>query len=78
MKFSLKQNMGMLDRVPRICLGAILLFLATTVIGGTVGTVLVMVSASLLITGITGFCPTYVLLGISTNRAPECPRKAQV
>ncbi len=73
MKFSLKQNMGMFDRMPRICLGAMLLFLATTVIGGTLGLILVMVSAVLLITGITGFCPTYVLFGISTKRAPGCP-----
>ncbi len=68
MKDGLRQNMGILDRVPRICAGIVLLLLAVFVVGGTTAIVLAILTLPLLIPGITGFCPTYTLLGISTKR----------
>ncbi len=68
MKTVLRQNMGILDRVLRICAGIILLVLATFVATGTTATVLLVLTIPLLIPGITGFCPSYSLFGISTKR----------
>ncbi len=68
MKTALRQNMGILDRVLRICAGIVLLVLATFVVTGTTATVLLVLTIPLLIPGITGFCPSYSLLNISTKR----------
>ncbi len=68
MKSAFKQNMGMLDRVLRVCAGIVLLVLATFVATGATATVLLILTIPLLIPGITGFCPSYSLLGISTRR----------
>ncbi len=68
MKDGLKQNMGTLDRVLRVCAGIVLLLLAMFVVAGTTAIVLAIITLPLFIPGITGFCPTYTLLGISTKR----------
>ena len=68
MKDGLKQNMGTLDRVLRVSAGIVLLLLAVSVSAGTTATVLSILCLPLLIPGITGYCPTYTLLGISTKR----------
>ncbi len=68
MKAGIRQNMGILDRVLRLCAGIVLLLLVMFVVAGTSAIVLAVLSLPLLIPGITGFCPTYTLLGISTKR----------
>ncbi len=68
MKDGLRQNMGMLDRVLRLCAGIVLLLLAMFVVAGTSAIALAILSLPLLIPGITGFCPSYALLGISTKQ----------
>ncbi len=68
MKKVFKQNMGTLDRVLRVIAGSVLLVLATLVATGTTATVLVILTIPLLIPGLTGFCPSYSLFGISTKR----------
>ncbi len=68
MKKALKQNMGTLDRVLRLSAGSLLLVLATLVVTGTAATVLIILSIPLLIPGLTGYCPSYSLFGISTKR----------
>lgn len=70
MKGGFKQNMGMVDRVLRVCAGIVLLVLATFVVTGVTAVVLLILTIPLLIPGITGFCPSYSLLGISTKREP--------
>ncbi|BDP41116.1 membrane protein [Deinococcus aetherius] len=61
-------NESITDRIIRAVLGMALLIAAFTLagvwtwIGGIPGTVLVL-------TALTGFCPLYALLGISTHRA---------
>lgn len=72
MKIPFRQNMGMMDRMLRICIGVVLIVLALLIVKGTVGTILMILSIPLLVSGIAGFCPSYVLLGISTKRESSC------
>lgn len=72
MKIPFKQNVGMMDRCFRICMGILLVVLGVLFAKGSVGTILVILSIPLLISGIIGFCPTYILFGISTKREGSC------
>ena len=72
MKIPFRQNVGMMDRMLRICIGIVLIVLAVLLVKGTVGTILMILSIPLLVSGIIGFCPSYVLLGISTKRENSC------
>lgn len=72
MKISFRQNVGMMDRMFRICIGIVLIVLAFLFVKGTVGTILMILSVPLLVSGIAGFCPSYVLLRISTKRESSC------
>lgn len=73
MKFHV--NEGPIDRLLRILIGVVLF---AAVAAGWVTTPLLYVALPVgtigLITGMTGFCPTYALLGIST--VPKRTRKA--
>jgi hypothetical protein len=63
----IKVNEGPADRLVRIAIGIVLLNVAA--FGGITGPLLIVVLAVALlplITGLTGFCPTYVPFGIST------------
>ncbi len=62
----MKVNVGGIDRVIRIVVGALLLILAAT---GTLG-VWAWIGIVPLATGLMGWCPAYTLLGIET-----CPAK---
>ena len=66
MKSSFKQNVGPLDRILRVVGGIALLMLGMLIAEGTFQVVFIILSIPLLFSGITGFCPTYTLLGIST------------
>ena len=60
-------NVGILDRLIRFVLAAILLYLGLTLYSGSaLGIVLDIVGAIALLTGLVGFCGLYRLLGIST------------
>lgn len=66
----MKTNESGLDRVIRVVAGiALLVLFFTNVISGTLGIVLLIIGALLLITGIVGFCPLYALLKIRTNKS---------
>ncbi len=64
----MKVNVGGIDRVIRIVVGALLLILAAT---GTLG-VWAWIGIVPLATGLMGWCPAYTLLGIET-----CPAKGE-
>lgn len=66
------QNEGSFDRLIRSVLGAGLLVLALTVLPNVWMWVAGVVGVVLLVTGLTGRCPLYKLLGIST-----CPVRVQ-
>lgn len=66
-------NEGTTDRVIRIVIGLILGYLAYRGLGGAVGTwIFAIVGAIAFLTGVTGFCLVYRLLGIQT-----CPVRTQ-
>ncbi len=59
------------DRVVRIILGIVLLYLGWAgVVGGTAGLVLKIAGFLPLATGIVGYCPAYALFGVSTCARP--------
>lgn len=64
------RNMGVLDRGLRAFVVApVAIILAVLVVGATTvgGIILFVVAGIMLATGATGFCPNYVLAGISTD-----------
>ncbi len=63
--------MGIADRVIRILIAvviAILYFTKTEPVTDTVGMVLLVIGAVLLLTALINFCPLYKLLGIKTHK----------
>ena len=68
----MRRNVGGCDRCLRLVVGLALLPLGLLLLGGLQGEVWGLVVAAagvlLLATGLIGFCPLYVLLGISTAR----------
>jgi hypothetical protein len=65
----MKGNESGTDRVIRIIVGIILIILGWFVLGNnTLGVILDIIGLILVITGITGFCLLYTLLGMSTKK----------
>ena len=62
------RNMGAFDRGLRAFVVAPVAIVAALIVGaGTIGGVVLFVVAGIMLaTGVTGFCPTYTVLGIST------------
>jgi hypothetical protein len=68
----MKKNMGTLDRTVRILIAIILgILILTGKISGTLAWVLGIISVVFLLTSIIGWCPLYVLLGISTIKKED-------
>ncbi len=66
----LHRNVGTADRVIRIILGvALSAGLVAGIVSSPLAYVVGLVAAILLVTGVTGFCPLYALLRISTRPA---------
>lgn len=63
------RNMGPLDRGLRAFVVAPVAIVVALLVGaGTIaGVVLFVVAAVMLVTGATGYCPTYTVIGISTH-----------
>jgi hypothetical protein len=65
-----KRNEGIIDRILRVALALVLLSVGLFLLGGLQGNVLGLIVAGFgmlpLITGLTGFCPLYVIFGINT------------
>lgn len=56
------------DRVLRVVLGVVLLYLGWSgIVGGALGSVLKFVGFVPILTGLIGWCPLYSLLKIRTN-----------
>lgn len=67
----MKGNESGTDRVIRIIVGIILIILGWMALGNNaLGIVLDIIGIILIITGITGFCLIYALLGMSTKKKP--------
>jgi hypothetical protein len=66
----MKSNVGGVDRILRIVIGAVLVILAVTGQVGAWGWIGLLPLA----TGLMGWCPPYSLLGINTCRNPNLPK----
>jgi hypothetical protein len=65
----MKKNVGSVDTIIRIVLAAAIAGLYFGgFVHGKIAMVLAALAAILLITGVVGFCPLYVPLGISTRK----------
>lgn len=63
----MKKNMGSADRVIRLIVAAIAVFLFyNSTLTGTAGVVALVLAAVFTLTSLMGFCPLYRLVGIST------------
>ena len=65
----MKQNMGIFDRVIRIVLAAAVAVLYFAHLLSPVAAIILgVIGVIFLVTGIAGFCPLYLLLGLSSKR----------
>lgn len=63
----MKANMGSADRIIRIIIAIVIgILYFTNVITGLLGTILLIVAAVFLLTGLVSFCPAYLPFGLST------------
>jgi hypothetical protein len=64
----MEKNEGMLDRVIRVILGFILIYIGAIYMGlsGVLAYIVVLVGLILLITGAIGYCVLYSVIGINT------------
>lgn len=58
------------ERIARIALGVALLIIGFGVMDGTAGVIVGIVAFVPLLTGLSGWCPLYSLIGFRTNKAP--------
>ena len=69
MIYIMKKNMGTIDKVIRILVAAVVVVLYFThLISGTLGIILLILSAVFVVTSILGFCPLYLPFGLSSNK----------
>ena len=62
------RNEGTVDRWLRVIVAALGWWLAAALGYGSVGGVIVLIVAAILVvTGVSGYCPAYTLLGVSTR-----------
>jgi len=63
----MKKNMGSTDKILRIIVAIVLIFLyATNKVEGTLGIVLLVLAGVFILTSFISFCPLYTPFGIST------------
>lgn len=63
----MKINMGNWDKVIRILLAIVAIYLYVGgIVSGALGIVLMVLAGVLLFTSFIGFCPLYVVFGVST------------
>lgn len=67
----MKNNMGSVDRIIRVLVAAVLLYLYfNDTITGKLGILVLIISGVFVVTSLISFCPLYSFFGIST-----CPTK---
>jgi hypothetical protein len=65
----MKKNIGTVDKVIRILVAvAVITLYFTKLISGTLGIVLLALSAIFVVTSILNICPLYLALGLSTKK----------
>lgn len=76
MTISRRKTTGVIDRAILGCFGTALVIFGALIVQGTTGMILILLSASVLLTAIIGFCPGHVPFGMTASRdsvisAPE-------
>jgi hypothetical protein len=68
----MKTNIGNTDKIVRLVVALILggLYFAE-IVTGTLGIVLLVIAAIMVLTALSGFCPLYALLGMNTCEQKE-------
>jgi len=65
----MKKNMGVADRLVRVIVAAVIALLYVNgTITGTLGLVLIILAAIMVLTSLLKFCPLYTPLGINTSK----------
>jgi hypothetical protein len=64
-------NEGSIDRAARLLVALVLIGVGLGVVRGPGGIAMAVVGVIPLLTGLSGFCPLYTLLGINTCRPPS-------
>ena len=64
----MKVNQGSIDRAMRLVAAGVLIGIGLGVVRGPGGFAMAAVGLIPLLTGLSGFCPLYALLGIDTSR----------
>jgi hypothetical protein len=68
----MKKNVGNIDKAIRILIALVVIALYfTNIITGTLGIILLIVAAILILTSIVSFCPIWMILGLSTGNKEE-------
>lgn len=63
----MKKNMGSTDRIIRLLAALVMAVLYFTgIVSGTLGIVLLVLSAVFVLTSLVSFCPLYTIFGISS------------
>ncbi len=70
-----KQNEGNIERIGRLTLGIVIMGAALTILsGGVFQWVGVVVGVVFMVTGATGICPLYSIIGMITKQGKDiCP-----
>jgi hypothetical protein len=64
----MKINEGSIDRAVRLVVAGVLIGIGLGVVRGPGGIAMAVIGVIPLLTGLSGFCPLYTLLGIDTSR----------
>jgi hypothetical protein len=64
----MKINEGSIDRAIRLVVAGVLIGIGLGVVRGPGGIAMAVIGVIPLLTGLSGFCPLYTLLGIDTSR----------
>ncbi len=65
----MKLNMGSWDRIVRVLITLlVVILLITNVLKGALAVILGIIAVIFFVTSVFGFCPLYVIFGISTRR----------
>jgi hypothetical protein len=68
----MKKNIGPTDRIIRIAAGIILgIIFFANIVSGTLGIIVIILAALLLLFGLIGNCPLYIPFGINTCKTKE-------
>lgn len=70
----MKLNMGSPDRIVRILIAIIIaVLLFTNVLQGALAVIFGIIAIIFIVTSVIGFCPLYVLFGMSTKKHTKSP-----